>query len=349
MWEYHKRIVILVLLLLSIRMVFPEQGAPVVRIRVVGDIMLGTLTPEGFLRPEEKGNILKYINPYLLDADLTLGNLEGTLCDSGVSDKCEPDSLDCYLFRMPEKYGQILKTAGFDFISLANNHVGDFGADCIERTELILDSLNIGWSGKPGTFSSRKVGEVEIAFVAFHSGGYCNSSLDLEKAVKFVQDLKSSHDLVIVSLHGGAEGLAAMSLPDSMEYYLGERRGHLRAFTHQIIDAGADLIFGHGPHVARAMELYSGKLIAYSLGNFATYGRFNLQEDRRFGAILEVEMTKSGELIGANILSTEQKYWGVPFIDSENRFSHLVDSLSQADLPVTGARFLPSGQLVLGN
>ncbi len=343
----NKNLKRLFIIFISLSIAYGANNDGTVRIRAVGDIMLGTTTPDGFLRPENKGNILKYINPYLQDADLTIGNLEGTLCDSGSTDKCEPDSLDCYLFRMPERYGQDLKQAGFDFLSLANNHVGDFGSYCVDRSEYLLDSLGIGWSGRPGTFSTRKVNGVKVAFVAFHSGGNCNSSLNLPLAIDFVSDLKAEHDLVIVSVHGGAEGLAAMTLPDSMEIYMGEKRGNMREFAHELIDAGADLILGHGPHIARAMEVYQGKLIAYSLANFATYGRFNLQADRRFGAILELELTKSGVMTRAEIISTEQKYWGVPFLDREHRFTFLVDSLSQADLPGSGARFQPTGRLIL--
>lgn len=337
-------IYILLQLLICLSSVHSQENT--VRIRAVGDIMLGALNPDGFLRPEEKGSILKYIRPALQDADITLGNLEGTLCDSGYTEKCEPDSLDCYVFRMPEEYGADLQSAGFDFLSLANNHVGDFGQECVTRTEEILDSIDIGWSGRPGTYSTRDVSGVSVAFIAYHSGGYCNSSLDLESAEKFVNQLAIEHDIVIVSVHGGAEGLAAMHMPDSTEYYMGENRGHMVQFSHRMIDAGADLIVGHGPHVARAMEIYRGKLIAYSLANFATYGRFNLQEERRFGAILEVEFRESGEMVDARIISTEQKYWGVPFIDGMHRFTHLVDSLSAADRPESGAAFKPDGTMI---
>ena len=344
-----KNILALSIILFLVNTGFGDDSSSLIRIRAVGDIMLGALNPAGFLRPEEKGSILTYIRPLLQDADITVGNLEGTLCNNGITEKCEPDSLDCYVFRMPEVYGLDLKDAGFDFLSLANNHVGDFGSDCITRTEEILDSLDIGWSGRPGTFSSVSVGETRIGFIAFHSGGNCNSSLNLKLASEMVSKLKVDHDLVIVSFHGGAEGLAAMSLPEGTEYYMGENRGDLIKFSHQMIDSGADLIIGHGPHVARAMELYKGKLIAYSLANFATYGRFNLEHERRFGAILDLEFTKSGELHSTHLISTEQKYWGVPFVDESHRFSHLVDSLSAADLPLSGVHFSPDGYLILNN
>jgi len=318
-----------------------------IRIKAVGDIMLGSYHPEGFLRPDEKGSILNYIRPVLQDADITIGNLEGTLCDSGSTDKCEPDSLDCYVFRMPEIYGQDLRSAGFDFLSLANNHIGDFGPDCVTKTEETLDTNGIGWSGRPGTFASKTVRGVNIAFIAFHSGGYCNSSLDLETAEGLVSNLAMDHDIVLVSVHGGAEGLAAMHLPDSTEYYMGEDRGHLIQFSHRMIDAGADLVVGHGPHIARALEVYKDKLIVYSLANFATYGRFNLEAERRFGAILDVEFNSSGEMLAGKLISTEQKYWGVPFVDLRHRFSHLVDSLTIADRPHSSARLKADGSLIL--
>lgn len=318
-----------------------------IRIKAVGDIMLGSYHPEGFLRPDEKGSILKYIRPVVMDADITIGNLEGTLCDSGSTDKCEPDSLDCYVFRMPEIYGEDLKSAGFDFLSLANNHIGDFGPECVTKTEETLRNSNIGWSGRPGTYGSKTIRGVDIAFIAFHSGGYCNSSLDMETAESMVANLALDHDIVLVSVHGGAEGLAAMHLPDSTEYYLGEDRGHMIQFSHRMIDAGADLIVGHGPHVARAMEIYKERLIFYSLANFATYGRFNLQAERRFGAILDVEFNSKGETLGGRLISTEQKYWGVPFIDEEHRFAHLVDSLTIADRPHSGSILRSDGYLIL--
>lgn len=317
------------------------------KIRAVGDIMLGTATPTGFLRPPEKGSILKYIQPELLNADLTMGNLEGILCDTGTSNKCNQDSLDCYLFRMQESEGENLKASGFDFLSLANNHVRDFGSVCLTRTEFILDSLGIGWSGRAGTFSSRRVKGSNIAFVAFHSGGDSNSSLDIPNAVKWIRHIDQTHDIVIISIHGGPEGRTAMHMPDSMEYYLGEARGEMIKFAHAMVDAGADMIFGHGPHVARGMEIYKGRPIAYSLGNFATYGRFNLQEERRFGGILELVFDPKGGIISGQILSIEQKYWGVPFLDPQHRFVHLVDSLSQEDLAENRARFSTEGKLIL--
>ena len=83
--------------------------------------------------------------------------------------------------------------------------------------------------------------------------------------------LAATHDIVIVSFHGGAEGNGAEMLPFAREIFAGEDRGNVVEFAHAMVDAGADLVLGHGPHVVRPMELYRDRLIAYSLGNFATY------------------------------------------------------------------------------
>ena len=309
--------------------------------------MLGSLKPEGFLRPAKLGGVLDSVSHLLTDADLTLGNLEGALCDTGRTDKCPEDSLKCYAFRMPANYADQLAGAGFDMLSMANNHAGDYGLDGIECTQHNLDRVGIAWSGVPESTADTVVNGLSVAFIAFHSGGFTNSSLDIESATAHVEKLDGLHDIVLVSVHGGAEGLRALTLPDSMEYYLGEPRGHLIAFARHMVDAGADLVFGHGPHVPRAAEIYGGRLIAYSLGNFATYGRFNLQSIRRFGGILEVEMFADGSLSTARFLSVEQKYWGVPVPDPAHRFAMLVDSLSAADLPASGVDLAGDGQLTI--
>ena len=84
------------------------------------------------------------------------------------------------------------------------------------------------------------------------------------------------HDELLAD-HGGAEGTNATHVPQGVEKFLGENRGDLRKFSRAVIDAGADLVIGHGPHVLRGMEIYKGRLIAYSLGNFSTWETFSLR------------------------------------------------------------------------
>ena len=95
-------------------------------------------------------------------------------------------------------------------------------------------------------------------------------------------------------MHAGAEGADADRVTDREEYYLGEDRGDAEAFAHMAIDAGASLVIASGPHVMRGMQFYQGRLIAYSLGNFAGYGNFGTSGDLDLGAVLHVTLSSAG-------------------------------------------------------
>ena len=152
----------------------------------------------------------------LKDADITFGNLEGPLCDSGKSSKCRK-SKNCYAFRSPTSYKDVYKDAGFDLVSTANNHSNDFGRDCLLKTEESLDEVGIHHSGRPGDIAYMQVNGLSIAMIAFHTsraGHYIN---DHDTAKKLVKKLNETNDIVIVSFHGGAEGAKAIHLPKGRE------------------------------------------------------------------------------------------------------------------------------------
>src|SRR5207244_8285900 len=121
--------------------------------------------------------------------------------------------------------------------------------------------------------------------------------------------------LVIVSFHGGAEGASHQHVAEGDETFLGEDRGDLRRFTHAAIDAGAQLVLGSGPHVVRAMEIYQGKLIAYSLGNFATYGPFNLSGENGVSLLLEAHLGPDGSFIRGPAYPLKPEKPGGPKLD----------------------------------
>jgi hypothetical protein len=156
-----------------------------------------------------------------------------------------------------------------------------------------------------------------------------------------------THDVVVVSFHGGAEGSKALHVPKGRELFLGENRGDLRAFTHAVVDAGADLVLGHGPHVARAMEFYKDTLIVYSMGNFATYGQFNLKGPQGLGMVVEAELGGDGRFVSARILPTKQEGKGIPVPDPERQVISLVRQLTEEDFPNTGAVVGEDGTLTL--
>jgi Bacterial capsule synthesis protein PGA_cap len=313
-----------------------------VRIRAVGDVMLGTTEPPGYLPPEGPEGVLAAVRPLLEDADVTFVNLEGPLCDGGMTKKCRSPN-NCYAFRSPTSYGQELKDAGVDVASTANNHSGDYGEECRRQTEATLDKLGIVWSGPPGSVATLERNGLRIGMVAFHTSPACNHLNNLPTAKALVRSVAASHDLVLVSFHGGAEGSKATRVPHGPEKFMGENRGDLRAFTHAMIDSGAHLVMGHGPHVARAMEFYKGRLIAYSMGNFATYGRFTVSGIQGMGMVLEVELDRDGRFLSGRILPTRQHGEGIPQPDPRGEVISLVRKLTAQDFPKTGAQITEDG------
>ena len=131
------------------------------------------------------------------------------------------------------------------------------------------------------------------------------------------------------------------------EKFLGEDRGDLRKFTHAAVDAGAQLVLGSGPHVVRAMEVYHGKLIAYSLGNFATYGPFNLNGENGISMVLEAHLLPDGDFLRGQVYPVKQEKPGGPKLDPELKIVPILRALSQTDFPATGVVAGPRGELWL--
>ena len=246
----------------------PEQEKKL-HIIGVGDMMLGTNYPYDSYLPANGGKeLLADVNDILNAADLTFGNLEGTILNSGgTPKKCKNPDL-CYVFRSPENYVDHFSKAGFDVLSLANNHSGDFGATGRSKTKAVLKEAGIEFAGLEGTdeFALFEKGGLTYGFCAFAPNvGTCDIR-NISRAKQIVGKLEEQADIVIVSFHGGAEGAKHQSVPKKTETYYGENRGNVYEFAHAVVDAGADIVFGHGPHVTRALELYQDRFIIYSLG-----------------------------------------------------------------------------------
>ena len=322
------------------------EGATL-RLRAVGDMMIGTDFPSADYLPADAPGMFSGVADWLRDADVTFGNLEGPLCDGGRTDKCRPDSKpgSCYAFRSPGRYAEIYRDAGFDMVSTANNHSGDFGQMCRIQTEEHLDRVGIAHSGRPGDITSMEVDGLKVAMIGFHTSQACHYVNDHDTAAALVRALATDHDIVVVSFHGGAEGGRAIHTPRGQETFYGENRGDLRAFTHTVVDAGADLVIGHGPHVLRGMEIYNDRLIAYSLGNFATYGRFNLSGNSGLGVVLDVTMDREGRFVGGSLLPTRQEGAGIPVKDPDARAVDLIRSLSTEDFPEHGIGVAKDGSI----
>jgi len=322
----------------------PSSAEWTLRIRAVGDIMMGTDFPHptDHLPPGDGANLFADVRDLLRDADLTFGNLEGPLCDGGQTHKCKEGG-NCYAFRTPTRYGRYLNDSGFDVVSTANNHAEDFGATCRTQTEDTLKALGIAFSGRPGTIATLTHEGLAIALIGFHTSRNSHYVNDHQTASALIRALKVSHDLVIVSFHGGAEGNDALHVPDKAESFYGENRGHLRAFARVLVDAGADLILGHGPHVPRGLQILDGHLVAYSLGNFATYGRFGLDRHLATSLVLEVVLDAEGRLVGGTIFPVKLEGKGVPTPDPSRTAVDLIRSLSEEDFGSAAPRIGQDG------
>ncbi len=322
----------------------PVPPPPPITIAAVGDIMLGTDFPANRL-PAGDASILSEVAGLLRSAELTFGNLEGTLADGGEPAKtCQNPSL-CYLFRTPTRYVSHLVQAGFDMMSLANNHARDFGEEGRGESMRVLAAAGIAHSGRQGDVAVLRVNEQNVAMIAFAPNIGTHSINDIPLAGMLVADLAQRHDLVIVSFHGGAEGLDALHVPRGMETYYGEDRGDLVAFAHAVIDAGADLVIGHGPHVPRGLEIYKDRLIAYSLGNFATHYGISVTGIKGLAPILFATLAHDGRFIRGRIVSARQIRPRGPVPDPQQEAFELMRRLSLEDFGAAAPLFGPNGEI----
>jgi len=300
----------------------------------VGDIMMGTNYPENKL-PENDGDFLmKDVESHLNDADVTFGNLEGTLLNSGGTPKKCKDPKVCYAFRTPVAYVKNLTKAGFDIMSLANNHAGDFGDAGRLSTMKTLDSLGIKHAGQlVQKFVIHEKDSISYGMVAFAPNSGCVNLNDLAGAQKLVEHLDSICDIVIVSFHGGAEGAQFQNVPRANELFYGENRGDVYGFSHSMIDAGADIVFGHGPHVTRAIEVYQDRFIAYSLGNFCTYRGISVNGVNGLAPIIKVYTDRKGKFFKGQIIPTYQTYGTGVRVDPQNQVIKKIQELTKKDFP----------------
>lgn len=329
--------------------ILPAKDTLKLRFVAVGDIMLGTNYPETYYLPPYDGKfLLDSVKTYLRESTLSFGNMEGTYSNGkGPTSKRCNDPKKCYAFRSPEHYLGYVADAGFDILSLANNHSGDFGMEARLRTMELADSLGMKYAGLESCpFTLFEKEGIRYGFTAFAPNSGCNQLNDLDNAIAIMDHLDSLCDIIIVSFHGGAEGSKYQHVAAGRENYLGENRGDLRLFTHTLIDHGADMIFGHGPHVTRGMELYKNRIIAYSLGNFATYERFNLSGPNGYAPILIVETDLQGKFLGGNIIPIRQIGEGIPMPDTDKNVIRIIQDLSKTDFPNTYPQISDEGQII---
>ncbi|MEL7121747.1 MAG: CapA family protein, partial [Bacteroidota bacterium] len=334
--------------LVAMDTIWPGEEDTLISIIGVGDMMLGTNYPSAsYLPPNGGTGMLADLEEVLIDADITFGNLEGVILDKGGTPKRCGNPNACYVFRSPTSYGQHFKKAGFDLLSIANNHSGDFGPEGRRITKKVLDELEIAYAGLAGTDEMAIIERagLKIGFCAFAPNrGTCDIR-NITRAKEIVTQLEKQTDMVIVSFHGGAEGASHQNVPRRTETYYGENRGNVHAFAHGVIDAGADIVFGHGPHVTRAAEVYKDRFIIYSLGNFCTYGRFNLRGAAGIAPLIKLNVTKTGEFVDGKVIPIYQQKTHGPKIDPQNRAITKLKELTAQDFPKTSLKIDADGSL----
>ena len=317
-----------------------KAKAASVTITAVGDTMLGN-TPD---LPPDPATYFEAVESVLDPGpQIVFGNLEGTLTTSTTS-KCGvkkgPDK-GCFAFRDPPGYAQYFKAAGFTILNDANNHSFDFGAAGQAQTVRAIHSAGLAQTGLPGEITLVIQNGIKVAFLAFAPYAYDADLLDLPADRALIRQAGREATVVVVYMHAGAEGPEADHVTGREEIYLGEDRGNAEAFAHMAIDAGASLVIASGPHVLRGMQFYKGHLIAYSLGNFASYGDFSTAGDLDMSMILRVTLSSAGRFERARIYPIQFTGQGQPV--PGGGAIPFVARLAADDFGSSAARILPSG------
>ncbi|MCS5717752.1 CapA family protein [Herbiconiux sp. CPCC 205763] len=318
----------------------PAARPDEVSIGATGDLLIHDI---GHAVPLDGGaGYFAAVRPWFTQ-DLVTGNLEQVISDDTGFVKCGSDT-DCLAFRSEPKTAQYY--AGFDLLNMANNHTSDFGVDGYANTRANLAANGIRAVGERDEIVCTRIGDTTVAMIGFAPYRGTNPVTDLRHVRTVVGSAAASADVVVVQAHMGAEGPDANVVTPGPEEMYGENRGDVIAFSHAAIDAGADLVLGHGPHTLRGAEFYHGRLIAYSLGNFGGGGVFGAEQATRYGVYLDVSLRSDGSFVRGRMQSVHFDHTGgSPQPDPDGRAAALVDEFSRRDFPTTAPRIEPDGSL----
>lgn len=351
----------------ALRVAAAERLPEAIRRRAVsvcsgGDVAFGTNLSESWRRPaaarwgvSESGlpsphDLADRIGGLMPPADIVLLNVEGALGDEEVPPKCAPGSTACYAIRMPPESADALRTIAPHATvvgTVANNHARDAGPQGFATTRRLLAEAGILVTGADSLASPLVVAPGDtIGVLGFGtSPGTVTDLRDMAAVRRHVERAKQRYGRVVVTAHLGAEGVDAQRTSNETEIFYGTSRGNPVEFAHTVVDAGASLVIGHGPHVLRAIEWRGDALIAYSLGNLLTFGPFSTAEPLNRGAVFCARIGPGGAVQEAALVPTVQPVAGLLQRDPELRAATLFDSLSVLDFPTTGARVTPAGRV----
>jgi poly-gamma-glutamate capsule biosynthesis protein CapA/YwtB (metallophosphatase superfamily) len=324
----------------------PSATEPIISIKAVGDIVPGTNFPSDRLPADGGQSLFADVKRFLGGADVLFGNFESTLTDYPYVAKDISQGMT-FAFRTPPAFANVLKEAGFNVLSVANNHSFDFSDQGFADTINHIEQVGIKAIGQKRQISYLNVKGVTIAFIGFSYLPDHNSMGDLEAAKALVDQAKQQAKIIIISVHQGAEGTDATHTYNQSEPFFGEDRGNSVQFARTMIDQGASLVLGHGPHVLRSLELYKSRLIAYSLGNFVGYRTLSSEGALGKSMILQVEMNSEGRFVSGKIIPVSLDASGVPYIDNKFTSVSMVRNLVESDFSVTPILIGEDGKIVI--
>lgn len=342
----------------------PNQDRPTHQVRICagGDVTLGTnldttwtataWSRYGIRLPAypDPDALLAPIADLIPDADILLLNIEGAIGDAAPSEtKCASTASHCFAFQQPLRTADALgRMSGTLRIvgNIANNHSRDAGEKGFTATKTSLSMAGIMVTGSDTlpTIVVTNAGDT-VAFLGFHTSRETPDARDLLAVRRYVSRAASQWSRVVVTAHIGAEGIGSQHTKNAVEMFFGNSRGNPVAFARTAIDAGADWVVAHGPHVLRAGEWRKDGLIFYSLGNLLNYGPFLLSEPMNRGAIACISLGETGGPADPRVISTYQDYPGHVRRDNAKRAIALMNSLSAFDFPPTGIFLDSAGNL----
>jgi poly-gamma-glutamate capsule biosynthesis protein CapA/YwtB (metallophosphatase superfamily) len=296
-------------------------------LRFVGDIVL----PRQWEKHSSlySDDIFAGVREYLQAADLSFGNLEGVLTTLKVPRRQHEDGR-IYNFSFDPNFASLLKHSGFKALNIANNHSHDYGEEGYHDTIRHLSAAEIKAVGLKDNVVVETIKGLRIAFIGFSFYPRHNMIQNFYETQRLINEAKSKADFIVVTFHGGTEGSSLAWRENKTEYYRDENRGNTRDFARVAIDAGADAVIGHGPHVIRPIECYKGRPIAHSLGNFLTLGGLSSQGENGISIIFGIRLKNDGRINALEILPIHQTIHKIPWYDEAHRASDVMQRLSRS-------------------
>ena len=314
-----------------------------VKIIATGDLMLGTIIDSNSFIPDNVGTYFfeADVQKILKNGDITFGNLEGAICgNTGIPKNKE------YVFAMADNSAEILSNVGYNLLSTANNHALDMGIEGKRATEFSLMKSNIYYAGYADVPTTQfEINNISYGFLAVSPNYGVVNIHNIKLIREQIIELNNNCDIVIVSMHIGAEGKEHQHITRKQEYFMGEDRGNPFRFAREMIDSGADIILGHGPHVTRAIEIYKDRFIAYSLGNFCTINNIKIQGVNGIAPIVELVIDIDGRFISGKIHPTKQLYKSGVVLDDDNSVIKLMQQLILKDFPESKITITDDGMI----